>query len=47
MMIPGDRPHAEAEAKDNSIIEINERNDISDAQKREILGENAKRFFGL
>jgi hypothetical protein len=47
MMIPADRPHAETEAKENSIIEINERNDISDAPKRKILGENAKRFFNL
>lgn len=45
MMISGDMPHAEA--RDNSITEIKERNDISDEQKKKILGENAKLFFGL
>jgi predicted TIM-barrel fold metal-dependent hydrolase len=45
MMISGDMPHAEA--RDNSITEIKERNDISGAQKKKILGENAKKFFGL
>ena len=45
MMISGDMPHAEA--RDNSITEIKERSDISETQKRKILGENAKKFFGL
>ncbi len=45
MMISGDMPHAEA--RDHSITEIKERADISDAQKKKILGDNAKRFFGL
>lgn len=44
-MISGDMPHAEA--RDNSITEIKERGDISEAQKQKILGENAKRFFGI
>jgi hypothetical protein len=34
----------EAEARDNSITEIKERTDITEAQKKKILGENAKRF---
>jgi predicted TIM-barrel fold metal-dependent hydrolase len=38
-------PHAEA--RDNSISEIKERNDISETQKKKILGENARRFFGF
>jgi predicted TIM-barrel fold metal-dependent hydrolase len=45
MMISADMPHAEA--RDNSITEIKERGDITEAQKKKILGENAKRFFGL
>ena len=45
MMISGDMPHAEA--RDNSISEIKERSDISETQKRLILGANAKRFFAL
>jgi predicted TIM-barrel fold metal-dependent hydrolase len=44
-MISGDMPHAEA--RENSITEIKERNDISETQKKKILGENAKRFFGF
>jgi len=43
MMISGDMPHAEA--RDNSINEIKERNDISEIQRKTILCENAKRFF--
>jgi predicted TIM-barrel fold metal-dependent hydrolase len=45
IMISGDMPHAEA--RENSITEIKERNDISETQKKKILGENAKRFFGF
>jgi predicted TIM-barrel fold metal-dependent hydrolase len=45
MMISGDMPHAEA--RDNSITEIKERSDLTAAQKKKILGENAKRFLGL
>jgi hypothetical protein len=45
MMISGDMPHAEA--RDNSITEIKERTDISETQKKKILGGNAKRFFNL
>jgi len=45
MMISGDMPHAEA--RENSITEIKERNDITEAQKQKILGKNAKRFFAL
>jgi len=45
MMISGDMPHAEA--RENSISEIKERSDLTDAQKKKILGENAKNFFGL
>ena len=45
MMISGDMLHAEA--SDNSITEINEHGDISEGQKKKILGENAKRFFKL
>ena len=36
-----------SEARDNSITEVEERADISETQKRTILGENAKRFLGL
>jgi len=36
-----------SEARDNSITEVEERAAISETQKRTILGENAKRFFGL
>jgi len=43
MTISGDMPHAEA--RDNSITEIKERNDINETQKKKILGANAKRFF--
>ena len=45
MMISGDMPHAEA--RDNSITEIKERTDITETQKKKILGENARRFFAL
>ena len=45
MMISGDMPHAEA--RDHSITAIKERGDITEPQKRKILGENAKQFFGL
>jgi predicted TIM-barrel fold metal-dependent hydrolase len=45
MIISADMPHAEA--RDNSITEIKERTDITDAQKKKILGENAKWFFNL
>ena len=38
-------PHAEA--RDNSIAEIKERNDIHEIQRNKILGEIAKRFFNL
>ena len=43
--ISGDMPHAEALG--NSITEINERTDITETQKKKILGENARRFFAL
>ncbi len=45
MMISADMSHAEA--RDNSITEIKEHSDFTEAQKKKILGENAKRFFGL
>jgi hypothetical protein len=45
MMISGDMPHAEA--RDNSITEIKECNDIHEIQRNKILGEIAKRFFNL
>jgi len=45
MMISGDMPHAEA--RENSISEIKERNHITEAQKKKILGDNAKKFFGM
>jgi predicted TIM-barrel fold metal-dependent hydrolase len=45
MMISGDMPHAEA--RDNSITESKEKSDLTAAQKKKILGENAKRLFGL
>ena len=45
MMASGDVPHAEA--RDNCMEEIAEREDISEEQKRKILGENARRFYKL
>ena len=45
MMISGDMPHAEA--RENSINEIKEPDDLTELQKKKILGENARRFFGL
>ena len=43
--ISGDMPRAEA--RGNSITEIKERTDITETQKKKILGENARRFFAL
>ncbi len=45
MMISADMPHAEA--RENSMEEIKERSDLTDAQKKKILGENARRFYAL
>jgi predicted TIM-barrel fold metal-dependent hydrolase len=45
IMISADMPHAEA--RENSIVEIKERSDLSDVQKIKILGENATRFYAL
>jgi predicted TIM-barrel fold metal-dependent hydrolase len=45
MMASGDVPHAEA--RDNCMDEIAERQDITEAQKRKILGENARHFYKL
>jgi predicted TIM-barrel fold metal-dependent hydrolase len=45
MMASGDVPHAEA--RDNCMNEIVERQDITEAQKCKILGENARHFYKL
>lgn len=45
MMISADMPHAEA--REGSVKEIQERGDLTEAQKRKILGENARRFYSL
>jgi predicted TIM-barrel fold metal-dependent hydrolase len=44
IMYASDMPHPEL--RDNAAEEILERDDLSDAQKRKILGENAARFYG-
>ncbi len=38
-------PHMEA--RENSLQDIAERDDLTEEQKRKILGENARRFYGL
>ena len=43
MMISGDMPHAEA--RDNSITEIKERNDISEIQRKRFSARMPKGFF--
>ena len=45
MMASADMPHMEA--RENSLQDISERDDLTAAQKRKILGENARRFYGL
>ncbi|HLI27327.1 MAG TPA: amidohydrolase family protein [Chloroflexota bacterium] len=45
VMASADMPHMEA--RENSLQDIAERDDLTDAQKRKILGENARRFYGL
>ena len=43
-MYSSDFPHAEG--RENTAEEVLERNDITDTQKRKLLSENARRFFG-
>ena len=45
MMYSSDIPHVEM--RDNAALEYLEREDLSAAVKRKILGENAGRFYGL
>ena len=45
MMASADMPHMEA--RENSLQDISERSDLRAAQKRKILGENARCFYGL
>ena len=45
MMASADMPHMEA--RENSLQDIAERDDLTAAQKRKILGENARRFYRL
>jgi uncharacterized protein len=45
MMASADIPHVEA--RENSLQDIAQREDLTDTQKRKILGENPKRFYQL
>ena len=45
VMISGDMPHLEA--RENVVVEIRERTDLSDAVKAKLLGANAARFFRI
>jgi predicted TIM-barrel fold metal-dependent hydrolase len=45
MMASADMPHMEA--RENSLEDIAEREDLTPEQKRKILGENARRFYGI
>lgn len=45
MLASADMPHMEA--RENSLVEIAERADLSERQKDKILTENPRRFFGL
>ncbi|MBI3079490.1 MAG: amidohydrolase family protein [Deltaproteobacteria bacterium] len=45
VMVSADWPHLEG--RENSITEILERGDLSEAIKRKIVGENAVKFYGL
>jgi predicted TIM-barrel fold metal-dependent hydrolase len=44
-MISADMPHGEA--REGSVEEIKERNDLSQAVKQRILGDNAARFYNI
>jgi hypothetical protein len=44
-MISADMPHGEA--REASVAEIRERTDLTEAQKRQILGEAAATFYGI
>jgi len=45
MMASADMPHMEA--RENSLQDIAERDDLTAERKRKILGANARRFYGL
>ena len=45
IMISADMPHGEA--REASVAEIRERTDLSETQKRQILGEAAATFYGI
>jgi predicted TIM-barrel fold metal-dependent hydrolase len=45
IMIACDQPHEEA--REGTVGEIRERNDLTDAQKRRVLGQNAVAFYKL
>jgi predicted TIM-barrel fold metal-dependent hydrolase len=45
VMISGDMPHSEA--RDDAVAEIGDRTDLSTAQKRGLLHDNARRFYGF
>lgn len=45
IMVSADMPHGEA--REEAIEEIEERDDLTDVQKRKILSDNAVRFYGL
>jgi predicted TIM-barrel fold metal-dependent hydrolase len=45
IMISADMPHGEA--REGSVEEIKERNDLSQAVKQRILGDNAASFYGI
>jgi predicted TIM-barrel fold metal-dependent hydrolase len=45
VMISGDMPHLEA--RENVVVEIRERMDVSDQVKAKLLGANAERFFRI
>ena len=45
IMVSVDMPHGEA--RENSVAEIEERDDLTEAQKRQLLSDNALRFYGL
>jgi hypothetical protein len=44
-MISGDMPHSEA--RDDAVEEIEERADLTAAQKQRLLHDNAARFYSL
>jgi len=44
LMYASDIPHAEM--RENAAVEISGRTDLTESQKRKILGENAVRYYG-